>query len=182
MTFFHLLFLPLYLGEMNSYESTIKRQTITLMSKSIATGDTIPDFSLLDQNGSVFNIKDKIGKPLVIYFYPKDDTPGCIREACTFRDQFDVFNDYGAEIIGISTDSPASHLKFAKKYNLNFTLLSDQNRKVEKLFGVPRTALGFLTGRVTYIVDKNGIVRHLFNSLFKAEQHVDEALKIISTF
>ena len=118
---------------MNSYESTIKRQTITLMSKSIATGDTIPDFSLLDQNGSEFNIKDKIGKPLVIYFYPKDDTPGCIREACTFRDQFDVFNDYGAEIIGISTDSPASHLKFAKKYNLNFTLLSDQNRKVEKL-------------------------------------------------
>ena len=149
------------------------------MRKSIGVGDTIPEFSLLDQHSQQVNIIDKIGKPLVIYFYPKDDTPGCTREACTFRDQFDVFNDFGAEIIGISSDSPKSHLKFAKKHNLNFTLLSDQTKKVEKLFRVPRSVLGFITGRVTYVVDKNGTVVHTFNSLLNAEKHVDEALEII---
>lgn len=149
------------------------------MSKSIGVGDTIPEFSLLDQHSKEVNIKDKIGRPLIIYFYPKDDTPGCTREACTFRDQFDVFNDYGAQIIGISADSPKSHLRFAKKYNLNFTLLSDQNKKVEKLFKVPRSVLGFIAGRVTYVIDKNGTVVHTFNSLLNAEKHVDEALEII---
>jgi len=149
------------------------------MPKSIGVGDAIPDFSLLDQHSKEVNIKDKIGKPLIIYFYPKDDTPGCTREACTFRDQFDVFNDYGAEIIGISSDSPKSHLRFAKKHNLNFTLLSDQAKKVEKLFRVPRSVLGFVAGRVTYVIDKNGVVVHTFNSLFNAEKHVDEALEII---
>jgi len=151
------------------------------MSNKITIGDTIPNFTLLDQNGVGVTIKDKIGKPLVIYFYPKDDTPGCTKEACSFRDQYDVFGEYGTEIIGISSDSPASHLKFAKKYNLNFTLLSDENGEVEKLFGVPRTALGLIAGRVTYIIDKNGVVRHIFNSLLNAEKHVEESLRIIKS-
>ena len=149
------------------------------MPKSIGAGDTIPEFSLLDQHSKEVNIKDKIGRPLIIYFYPKDDTPGCTQEACTFRDQFDVFNDYGAQIIGIRADSPKSHLRFAKKHNLNFTLLSDQNKKVEKLFKVPRSVLGFIAGRVTYVIDKNGTVVHTFNSLLNAEKHVVEALEII---
>ena len=152
------------------------------MPKKLAVGNTIPEFTLLDQNEIEVNIKNKLGKPLVVYFYPKDDTPGCTKEACYFRDQFDVFAEHGAEIIGISNDSPKSHFKFAQKYNLNFTLLSDKGGKVEKLFGVPRTVLGLLPGRVTYIIDAKGIIRHIFNSQFKAEKHVDEALKIIKTF
>ncbi|MFY0652982.1 MAG: peroxiredoxin [Cyclobacteriaceae bacterium] len=151
------------------------------MSK-IKIGDQIPKFSLEDQHGNMVSIETYLGKPLVIYFYPKDDTPGCIREACYFRDQFEVFAEHGAEIIGISTDSPKSHLKFAKKYKLNFTLLSDKSREVEKLFGVKRSVLGLLPGRVTFVFDKEGIVRHVFNSQFKAEQHVEEALQIIKQF
>ena len=151
------------------------------MSNKIQIGDTIPDFTLPNQNNKEISIKDKIGKPLVIYFYPKDDTPGCTKEACSFRDQYDVFGEYGAEIIGISSDSPASHLKFAKKHNLNFTLLSDEKGEVEKLFGVPRTVLGLISGRVTYITDRNGVVIHIFNSLFNAEKHVEESLRIIKS-
>lgn len=151
------------------------------MPNRINIGDTLPSFTLQDQNGELISSKNKIGKPLVVYFYPKDDTPGCTKEACSFRDQFDVFGEYGAEIIGISSDSPASHLKFAKKYNLNFTLLSDEKSEVEKRFGVPRTVLGLISGRVTYIIDKNGIVVHIFNSLFNAEKHVEESLRIIKS-
>lgn len=149
------------------------------MPDKINIGDTIPTFSLPDQHGKEVAIASKIGRPLVIYFYPKDDTPGCTKEACSFRDQYDVFAEHGAEVIGISSDSPQSHLAFAKKYNLNFTLLSDEKGKVEKLFGVPRSVLGLISGRVTYIVDKEGVVRHIFNSLFNAEKHVEEALRVI---
>ncbi|MEQ6119754.1 peroxiredoxin [Reichenbachiella sp. MALMAid0571] len=151
------------------------------MPNKISVGDTIPNFTLLDQNSKEVSITNKIGQPLVIYFYPKDDTPGCTKEACSFRDQYDVFGEYGTEIIGISSDSPASHLKFAKKYNLNFILLSDEKGEVEKLFGVPRSVLGLISGRVTYIIDKNGVVRHVFNSLFNAEKHVEESLRIIKS-
>ncbi len=149
------------------------------MSKKIKIGDQIPAFSLPDQHGNTVSISDTPGRALVIYFYPKDDTPGCTKEACAFRDQYEDFTAQGAEVIGISNDSPASHLRFAQKHNLNFTLLSDQQRKVEKLFGVPRTALGFITGRVTYVVAPNGKVVHFFNSLFQAEKHIREALKAI---
>ena len=151
------------------------------MAKQLSKGDQIPEFKLQDQNEQEINITDRIGVPLVIYFYPKDDTPGCVKEACSFRDQFDVFKDYGAEVIGISGDSPSSHARFAKKYRLNFTLLSDKGGRVQKLFGVPKSLFGLLPGRVTYIVDKEGIIRHTFNSQFNAEKHVDEALKIIKS-
>ncbi len=163
------------------YDIFPKVENTLQMSNKISIGDTIPSFTLLNQNGESVSSKDKIGNPLVIYFYPKDDTPGCTKEACSFRDQYDVFGEYGAEIIGISSDSPASHLKFAKKYNLNFTLLSDEKGEVEKRFGVPRTVLGLISGRVTYIIDKNGIVVHIFNSLFNAEKHVEESLRIIKS-
>lgn len=146
--------------------------------KKIEIGSKIPDFTLPDQNGTIFNIKDVIGKKnLVIYFYPKDDTPGCTKEACYFRDQYDVFNDVDAMIIGISAQSVASHKEFEKKYRLNFTLLSDEENKVRKMFGA--YSLGFFPGRITYIVDKTGSVIYMFDSQTEATKHVDEALRVL---
>lgn len=146
----------------------------------IKTGTRIPTFVLPDQNGENVDIENLFGKSnLVIYFYPKDDTPGCTAEACSFRDQFADFEDIGAKVIGISSDSVKKHKAFAEKHNLPFTLLSDVNKKVRKAFGVPSDMLGLLPGRVTYVVDKQGIVRHVFNSQFNAAKHVEEAIKIL---
>lgn len=148
--------------------------------KAIQVGDMIPDFTLPDQNGTPFDIKSVLGnKKLVVYFYPKDDSPGCTKEACHFRDLFEVFNEADAVIIGISGQSVESHKKFAEKYRLSFTLLSDSGNKVRKLFGVPTNALGLLPGRVTYVGDRKGKVVYIFNSQAQAERHVDEALKIL---
>jgi thioredoxin-dependent peroxiredoxin len=146
----------------------------------IEIGSIIPEFKLKDQNGNLFDINSVIGKKnLVIYFYPKDDSPGCTKEACYFRDQFEVFNEADALIIGISGQSVESHKKFAEKYRLSYTLLSDEGNKIRKLFGVPTDFFGLLPGRVTYIVDKTGKVIHLFDSQINATQHVDKALGIL---
>ena len=146
----------------------------------IEVGSAVPSFSLKDQNGKDFDIDVVKGrKNLVIYFYPKDDTPGCTKEACSFRDQFEVFSSADALIIGISAQSVQSHLDFAKKYKLNFTLLSDEDNRVRKLFGVPTDLFGLLPGRVTYIVNKAGKVVFVFNSQLKAEKHIEEALRIL---
>ncbi len=146
----------------------------------ISVGSTIPGFSLNDQNGKRFEISDVLGrKNLVIYFYPKDDSPGCTKEACSFRDQFEVFRDADAVIIGISSQSVKSHKEFADKYKLNYTLLSDEGEKIRQLFGVPTNLLGLIPGRVTYVVNKEGKVVYMFNSQIKAEMHVSEALKIL---
>lgn len=148
--------------------------------KKVEVGNTLPGFTLPDQNGNLFSIDSVIGrKNLVIYFYPKDDTPGCTEEACYFRDELDVFREADALIIGISGQSVESHKKFAEKYNLNFTLLSDEGDKVRKLFGVPVNFFGLLPGRVTYIVDKLGKVVYIYDSQTKARNHVDEALRIL---
>jgi peroxiredoxin Q/BCP len=148
----------------------------------VVVGSSVPQFELKDQNGNLFSISSVIGKKnLVVYFYPKDDSPGCTREACSFRDQFDVFNEADAMIIGISGQSVESHKKFAEKYRLNFTLLSDEGDKVQKLFGVPVNFLGMVPGRVTYIVDKSGKVIYIFNSQTQATKHVDEALRILKS-
>ena len=148
----------------------------------VEVGSPVPQFTLADQNGSLFSISSVIGKKnLVIYFYPKDDTPGCTAEACYFRDEYEVFNQADAMIIGISGQSVESHKKFAEKYHLSFTLLSDEGDKVRKLFGVPVNFLGLLPGRVTYIADKKGKVVEIFNSQSQAKRHVDEALKILKT-
>jgi peroxiredoxin Q/BCP len=148
--------------------------------KAIQIGDMIPEFTLPDQDGKLCDIKNVIGtKKLVIYFYPKDDSPGCTKEACYFRDLFEVFKEADAEIIGISGQSVASHKKFAAKYRLSFTLLSYAGNKIRKLFGVPTSAFGILPGRVTYVADRAGKVVYIFNSQVQAERHVDEALKIL---
>jgi peroxiredoxin Q/BCP len=149
---------------------------------AIKVGDRGPNFSLPSQTGTTVNVSDLIGKKsLVIYFYPKDDTPGCTAESCAFRDSYEVFTDAGAEVIGISADSPQSHQQFAQKYNLPFTLLSDSDNRVRKLFGVPAT-LFVLPGRVTYIIDKEGIVRHIFDSMLDFKAHVTESLNTIKSF
>ena len=161
---------------LNANSQTIKSKNMQVT----AVGSTVPSFSLKDQNGTDFNIESVLGKKkLVIYFYPKDDTPGCTKEACSFRDQFEVFNKEDALIIGISGQSVQSHFDFAKKNRLNYTLLSDEGDKVRKLFGVPTSFLGLLPGRVTYIVNKEGKVVFVFNSQLNAGKHIDEALRIL---
>jgi len=146
----------------------------------IGVGSTIPSFSLKDQFGKDFDINSVKGKKnLVIYFYPKDDSPGCTKEACSFRDQFEVFSEYDAVIIGISAQSVESHLDFANKYRLNYTLLSDEGNNVRKLFDVPTNLFGLLPGRVTYVIDKAGKVVFIFNSQIQAEKHIEEAIRIL---
>ncbi len=148
--------------------------------KKIEIGSIIPQFSLTDQNGNLFTVDSILGKKnLVIYFYAKDDSPGCTKEACYFRDQFEVFKEADALIIGISGQSVESHKKFAEKYRLSYTLLSDEGNKIRKLFGVPTNFLGLLPGRVTYVIDKSGKVLFIFDSQTKIERHVDDALKIL---
>ena len=147
---------------------------------SIEVNDKCPIFTLKDQDGKVFNIEDSIGKDnLVIYFYPKDETAGCTKQACSFRDSYEDFIAAGAKVIGISSDDEKSHKKFAEKHKLPFTLLADSDKKVRKAFGVPTNLLGLIPGRVTYVIDKNGIVKGVFNSQLKFDQHVDEALAIL---
>jgi thioredoxin-dependent peroxiredoxin len=146
----------------------------------IKVGSSIPAFTLLDQNGNLFDINSVIGtKNLVIYFYPKDDSPGCTKEACSFRDQFEVFKEADAVIIGISGQSVESHKEFAEKHRLSFILLSDEGNKIRKQFGVPSDLLGLLPGRVTFVADKKGKVIFVFNSQKQAAKHVDEALRVL---
>ena len=146
----------------------------------IEVGSHVPMFKLPDQNGKIFNIGSVLGKKnLVIYFYPKDFTSGCTKEACTFRDNFNEFKKSSATIIGISGDNVASHLKFSDKNKLNFTILSDKGNKIRKLFGVPNSMMGVVPGRVTYVVDRKGIVIHVYNSLSKPEQHIKESLSAL---
>jgi len=142
----------------------------------IQVGEAVPKFSLKNQHGELISIENFIGKSFVIYFYPKDDTPGCTVEACAFRDAFEDFQNLGAAVIGISGDSPEAHQKFAKKYALPFVLLSDPKNEVRSLFGVPKSLFGLLPGRVTYIVDEMGKVKHIFGGQFQARKHVREAM------
>lgn len=148
----------------------------TKTMEKIEIGNQVPSFSLPDQNDILFNVKDYIGKPMVIYFYPKDDTPGCTKQACKFRDDFESFTDLGALVIGISADSVASHKKFEEQYNLPFILLSDTKNEVRQLFGVPKN-LFLIPGRVTYVIDKNGIIQYVFNSQLSTDKHIENALK-----
>ncbi len=115
----------------------------------------------------------------MIYFYPKDDTPGCTKEACKFRDEFEVFTDLNARVIGISSDDVSSHKKFAEKYHLPFTLLADVKQEVRNLFGVPKSVLGLLPGRVSYIINKKGTIIYIFESQFGAQKHIEEAIKAL---
>lgn len=147
---------------------------------ALKIGDKIPSFTSIDSKGNSFDIKEYIGKPLVIYFYPKDDTPGCTIQACTFRDKYDDFKALGAEVIGISSDSLKSHQKFASRYKLPFILLSDFDKKIRTQFGVPNDFLGLIPGRATYVIDKKGVVQLIFDST-SAKIHIEKALEILKT-
>jgi peroxiredoxin Q/BCP len=147
--------------------------------KKVEVGDKAPDFTLPDQSGAMTSLKDFIGnKIIVLYFYPRDFSRGCTAEACAFRDSYDVFVQAGAQVIGISSQSIESHNKFAVFYKLPFILLSDEGGKSRQLYGVPST-LGIFAGRATYIIDKKGIVRHVFSSQSQPKKHIEEALRIV---
>ncbi len=145
---------------------------------SLKAGDKAPDIALLDQTGTMRNMKDLRNKTLILFFYPKDDTPGCTAEACGFRDNYDLFKIFGAEVWGVSGDSEISHINFSEKNKLPFPLLSDTNNKLRKAFGVPNT-LGIIPGRVTYVIDSKRIIRSVFNNLLNGPAHVNEALRIL---
>jgi len=146
---------------------------------AITAGQQAPDFALPDATGKTVRLSDFRGKQaVVLYFYPKDDTPGCTKEACAFRDQYEDLKDAGAEVIGVSSDGGESHEKFASKYKLPFLLVSDRGGVVRKQYGVPAT-LGLLPGRVTFVIDKQGVVRRTFNSQFQATKHVSEAIEAL---
>lgn len=146
---------------------------------SIAVGDKAPDFQLRDQNGRTVSLADFRGKKaVVVYFYPKDETPGCTKEACSFRDSYEDFVKAGAEVIGVSGDSVDKHQAFAEHHRLPFTLLADSGNALRKAYGVPST-LWILPGRVTYVIDRQGVVQHVFDSQLQATKHIDEALVVI---
>ena len=149
------------------------------MARGIGVGDKAPDFTLPSQSGEQVRLQDRIGQGVVVlYFYPKDETSGCTREACAFRDSHEVFTDAGAEVIGVSSDSVDRHAAFATHHKLPFTLLSDKGGTVRKEYGVPAT-LGLIPGRVTYVIDRDGTVRHVFNSMTNISGHVNDALEVV---
>jgi peroxiredoxin Q/BCP len=146
---------------------------------TLRVGDRAPDFTLPSGTGPEVRLSDVLKqRAVVLYFYPKDETPGCTAEACAFRDSYEVFKDAGAEVIGVSGDSAESHQSFAAHHRLPFLLLADVGDGVGKRYGT-RKLLGLLGGRVTFVIDRQGIVRHVFDSQVQATRHVDEALETI---
>jgi thioredoxin-dependent peroxiredoxin len=149
------------------------------MARGVQVGDKAPDFTLPSQSGDQVRLSDRLGdRVVVLYFYPRDNTSGCTAEACAFRDSHEVFAEAGAEVIGVSSDSVARHAAFAGRHQLPFTLLSDQGGKVRQSYGVP-AVLGVLPGRVTYVIDRTGTVRHVFRSMTNIGQHISDALEVV---
>ncbi|MGE5756406.1 MAG: peroxiredoxin [Planctomycetaceae bacterium] len=148
-------------------------------SDGVRVGEPAPDFTLPSATGEPVSLGDFRGKSeVVLFFYPKDNTPVCTAEACSFRDSYEAFREAGAEVIGVSADSVESHRRFAGRHRLPFRLLSDADGALRARYGVPRT-LGLFPGRVTYLIDKRGIVRHVFSSQFQPARHVEEALRVL---
>lgn len=176
---FYRIYLSIYFLLFTGFIVTGNTTTIG-NNMEIKIGSTIPEIVLRNQNGELFDLKKQTaGKNVVLYFYPKDDTPGCTAQACSFRDQFEDFTDANAVVIGISGQSVESHKAFAEKHRLTFTLLSDERNKIRKQFGVPTKFFGLMPGRVTYVIDKTGKVVYIFNSQMNISGHIDESLKIL---
>ena len=149
------------------------------MGSAPRVGERAPDFTLPRADGTPFRLSDAVRRgAVVLYFYPKDETMGCVAEACAFRDEYDVFTEAGAEVVGVSADSSESHRQFAAHHRLPFVLLTDADGAVRKLYGVGK-ALGILDGRMTYVIDTRGVVRHVFSSRLQPARHVAEALAIV---
>lgn len=150
-----------------------------MSDKSLRVGDAAPDFTLSDQEGKAVSLRELLASGcLVLYFYPKDDTPGCTAEACSFRDEHQELAEAGAVVVGVSSDDVDSHRRFAEKHRLPFRLLSDRAGELRRRFGVPKT-LGLIDGRVTYVIDSQGIIRHIFSSQLRTRNHVEEALRLV---
>lgn len=149
------------------------------MASPLEPGDALPTFSLPNHDGETVRNEDLTGRgPFVVYFYPRDDTPGCTVEACAFRDEFEAFTEAGAAVYGVSADTPDQHRTFRAKHNLPFTLLSDRDGTLSKAFGVKRS-FGILPGRVTWVFDADGVVQHRFASQLQPRRHVAEALEVV---
>tara|TARA_Y100001978_G_scaffold190355_1_gene193475 strand:- start:1131 stop:1586 length:456 start_codon:yes stop_codon:yes gene_type:complete len=143
----------------------------------IKTGDDCPIFEAINQHGDLFKIKDLIGKKnAVVFFYPKDFTPGCTKQVCSFRDHYDQFSKLNSAVIGISSDSAKSHKAFHNTYQLNYHLLSDEKNNIRKLFEVPSNLFGLIPGRVTYVIDINGVIIGTYNALVNSLDHIGFAL------
>lgn len=148
---------------------------------TLRPGATAPDFELPDAAGKPVRLSQYRGNnAVVVYFYPKDDTGVCTKQACSFRDDFAKFRSAGAVILGISEDSTESHTAFSAKYSLPFPLLSDKGGRVRKLFGVGRK-FGVLPERVTFVIDREGVIRHVYSALFESDKHVEVALAALAT-
>ena len=147
---------------------------------ALKTGDAAPSIALEDQNGEMRRLDDLEGRILVLFFYPKDDTPGCTAEACTFRDNYANLTALGAEVWGVSGDDVVSHRRFAERHQLPYPLLSDKNGSLKRSFGVPKT-FGLLPARVTYVIDQKGVIQLVFNNLLDGPAHVKEAESVIRT-
>ena len=151
------------------------------MAGKLKEGDKAPDFVVNDAEGNPVRLKDLRGKKIVLYFYPKDDTPGCTKEACAFRDSFAKFKRRGIEVLGVSLDNERSHQKFAQKYSLPFRLLADTGRRISEAYGtygekkfMGRTYMG--NNRMTFLIDEKGKIKKIFSRV-KPEQHADEVLR-----
>lgn len=149
------------------------------MSSKLGVGERAPDFSLEAQDGHVVSLHDFAGeKNVVLYFYPKDFTTGCTAEAKTFSENYDEVLQMGAEVIGISSDSAETHGSFASACNVKFLLLADKGGRVRSEYGV-KASLGVIPGRVTFVIDKHGVIRHVFSSQVRPKQHVTEAIEAL---
>lgn len=160
-------------------QAFVTPNAMVMAKEGVVVGDKAPEFELPDQDGKKISLKDYLGqKAVVLYFYPKDNTKVCTAESCGFRDSYQAFKDAGAEVLGVSSDDAKSHVAFASEYKLPFKLLTDADKKVLKLYGVP-SATGEVPRRVTYVIDKKGVVRLTFESAADADKHVSEALRVI---
>lgn len=149
------------------------------MATKVDVGDKAPDFALPAADGSTVRLSDYQGeKVVVLYFYPKDETPGCTAQACAFRDSYEVFTEAGADVIGVSADDAESHTNFITAHQLPFTLVSDEDGEVRKEYGV-KTVFGSVPGRVTFVIDRDGTVKHVFSSMSNIDGHVNEALSVV---
>ena len=146
---------------------------------TVQVGDTAPTFTAPLQDGGTFDSATLLGRKwLVLFFYPKDNTPVCTREACAFRDSYEAFVAAGAEVVGVSSDSAATHARFAEKHRLPFPIVADTDRRLRRLFGVVNP-LGVIPGRVTYVLDREGVVRLVYAALFASDAHVKQALAAV---
>jgi thioredoxin-dependent peroxiredoxin len=148
--------------------------------KGLQVGDPAPDFTLPSSTGDLVSLSDFRGREVVLFFYPRDNSPACTAEACSFRDNDEAFREAGAQVIGISGDSPGSHLRFASRFDLPYPLLSDGDGEVRKRYGVRRT-LGLIPGRVTFLIDGDGVVRHILSSQFEPSRHVSEVRDVLKS-